>query len=131
MPAAPDTAITMPLVIFIAAFKMIGIIQRFGDDIPLQRCAIAPIDRHTFIRTPAHTAMVYDDVRSPRSAQGIVAAAAIYHTFSLVPVTQAEPHVTDDDVVAPKAHRVIGNANAIARRGLSGNRGVTTNHQFR
>src|SRR5688572_13990700 len=97
--AAPDTTVPMVFIIFIARFKMIAIIQRFRNKVPLQCSAIAIINRKGFIGTPAYRAMIDDNVISPGSAKSVIASIAIDHTALLILIAHAKPQVADNDII--------------------------------
>src|SRR4051812_45894335 len=108
MPAAPDAAIAVMLVIFITRFKVIRIIQGLADQIPLKRGAIAAINRKGFVGAPTHTAMVNDNFISACAAKGIIATVAINHAAFLGLITHSKTHVANDDVIAAQLHRLVG-----------------------
>ena len=94
MSAAPDTTKTMVFVILITGFKMIGIIERLRNYIPLKRGAVAGINGKNLIGTPAHAAMIYDDIFSSCATKCIIAAISIYHSSFLVFIS----HTKTDDI---------------------------------
>ena len=124
MCTSPDASVSVVLIIRIPFLKMIRIIQGFGDDVPLQGRAVAAIDRHAFIRTPADAAMIDDEAFASAGTQRIVMPAAMDFSLVLVPVAHPEPEVSDDDIIPGHRHGMIGQADTIARGRLSGDRDI-------
>ena len=124
MTAAPDATETMLLKIGIASFEMIGIIQRLGNKVPLQRSTVAAIHRKTFIRTPADAAMIDDDMFFANAAKGIIMTTSIYFAFVLKTVAHAKPEIAHNDIIATKTNGVIGDTDAITGRRLAGDRNI-------
>ena len=60
---APDTTITMFLKIR-STLKMIGIVQRLRDDVPLQCHTVTPVDGQRLIAAPPNGTVIDDDVTS-------------------------------------------------------------------
>ena len=69
MQTSPNTAEPVMLVILVARFKVIGIIQGFGNDVPLRVVLSPAYTLNTSSGTPAHAAMIDDDVLAPGSAK--------------------------------------------------------------
>lgn len=64
--ATPDTTITM------AAFTMYGVGKTFAENTPLHGKILVVIEGRTFVGTPAHRAMVDNDVLMVTSPQSII-----------------------------------------------------------
>src|SRR5690349_7104606 len=118
MLTAPDAAIPMVFIIFIACFKMIAVVQWFRNKIPLQGGAIAVVNGESFVGAPAHGAMIDDDVSAVRSAKCVIAAIAIDHAALLIFIAHAKTQVANDDIITGQVYRVIGQTNTIAGRSL-------------
>jgi hypothetical protein len=68
--------------------------------------------------------MIDDDPGTPGSTECVIMSASGDLTHILVPVTHAEAHEADDDIVPIERYRMIGNAYPIAGCGLSGDRDI-------
>lgn len=88
--ATPDTTITM------AAFTMYGVGKTFAENTPLHGKILVVIERRTFVGTPAHRAMVDDDVLMVTSPQSII--------FRLFLVAHAAADKTDDNIIGLHSH---------------------------
>ena len=85
--ATPDTTITM------AAFTMYGVGKTFAENTPLHGKILVVIEGRTFVGTPAHRAMVDNDVLMVTSPQSII--------FRLFLVAHAAADKTDDNIIGP------------------------------
>ena len=88
--ATPDTTITM------AAFTMYGVGKTFADNTPLHGKILVVIEGRTFVGTPAHRAMVDNDVLMVTSPQSII--------FRLFLVAHAAADKTDDNIIGLHSH---------------------------
>src|SRR5688572_26141983 len=113
MLSTPYSAESMPFEISITGFKVIGIIQRFRNDIPLQGCAVAGINGKTFIGAPTYTAMINYYLASSRSAKCIIVTAPVHFPFILKSIAQSEAHITNDDIITAKTYGVVCNTYTI------------------
>ena len=104
--ASPDAAIA------VATLAMDGVGEAFAEDAPLQGEVFVAVEGRTFICTPAHAAMVDDDVLLIASPHGII----LRFQF----VAHAASDEADDDVVGLYHKRVVLQADAVAWSCLSG-----------
>src|SRR5688500_11069768 len=125
MPSAPDATIAMVFEILISFFKMIGIIKRLSNYIPLQRGTVTVINCQHFVCTPAKAAMINNNIFLPDATKCIIRTCSFNHPGILVAVTHTKAHVTNDDVVATKTNWLIGNTNSITGCGLTGDCYIT------
>jgi len=88
--ATPDTTITM------AAFTMYGVGKTFAENTPLHGKILVVIEGRTFVGTPAHRAMVDNDVLMVTSPQSII--------FRLFLVAHAAADKTDDNIIGLHSH---------------------------
>ena len=88
--ATPDTTITM------AAFTMYGVGKTFAENTPLHGKILVVIEGRTFVGTPAHRAMVDNDVLMVTSPQSII--------FRLFFVAHAAADKTDDNIIGLHSH---------------------------
>ncbi|MPM62736.1 hypothetical protein SDC9_109613 [bioreactor metagenome] len=110
--ATPQPSVTM------CAFRMTCVIERFGNITPLQGKIIVGIKRCTFIDTPAHGAMIDNNIILISAPNGI---AFIGEYF----VAQSETHETDNHITCTDLHFIITQANAITRSCLTCNRYIS------
>ena len=107
--SSPDASIA------VLAFFVDGVEQAFAGDAPLHREVPVIVERGTFVRAPAHRTMVDDDIPVViESVHGIV-------PFLLDVRSHARTDEADDDVVRLDSQRIVFQADAVARSGLSGN----------
>ena len=88
--ATPDTTIAM------AAFTMYGVGKTFAENTPLHGKILVVIEGRTFVGTPAHRAMVDNDVLMVTSPQSII--------FRLFLVAHAAADKTDDNIIGLHSH---------------------------
>lgn len=103
---SPDAAIA------VATLAMDGVGEAFAEDAPLQGEVLVAVEGRTFICTPAHAAMVDDDVLLIASPHGIILCFQF--------VAHAASDEADDDVVGLHYERIVLQADAVAWSCLSG-----------
>ena len=90
-----------------------AVMQRFGNDVSLERNVLCAARTRAFIRTPTDGTMVHDAIVATAQARAV-------HRF-VCPIANAKTDVADDDIVGGVGARaIIRETNAIARGGLSG-----------
>jgi len=65
---------------------MIGVIKRFRNNTPLQGCAVAIINRKTFVIAPTESTMVDDDMFFTAAVKCIFASASINLAILALPL---------------------------------------------
>jgi hypothetical protein len=122
--AAPNAAVAMVLVVGIAGFEVVRVVERRADEVPLQRGAVTLVHRKSLVGAPAHRAVVDDEAVAAGAAKGIVAPGSVLEALVLVFVAHPKPDKAHNHVVSLDLHRVIGQANATARGSLAGDGGI-------
>src|SRR5690606_11355114 len=83
---------------------------------PLQCKVVIVIKRDTFIRGPAHRAVVYDDILMQEPAETV--------SFHPVLTAHSKAQITDDDIIGGDHQRIAFNRDTITGSRLTGNRNV-------
>ena len=128
--ATPDTTKAMVFVTGIACLEVIRVIERFGNKVPLQGSAVATIYGECFIGTPAHCAMIDDNMLSSCTTKCIVAAVSIHHTATLVFIAHAETKVAYNDIIATECNGLVCYTYPVARRCLTGHGQIAFQYKF-
>src|SRR5688500_1895910 len=117
MATPPNTTKSMMLKVLIPCFRMIRIIQRFRDQVPLKSSAVTGIYRTCFIRTPTHGTAIDDALPMLEAAAWLVATAASSCSWKLVWVIPADTQMGANDVIAGRLDSVIGPKTSASRSG--------------
>lgn len=121
---APDAAIAVMLVVGVAGFEVVRVVERRADKVPAQRGAVALVHRKRLVGAPTHRAVVDNQLVVAVAAKGIVAARTILEALVLVLIAQPEAHELHNQVVGVHRHREVGQADATAGGRLTRNGGL-------
>ena len=96
---------------------MEALAQALGYDAPLHGEVVVGVERRALVGAPRYAAVVDDDVVAEASAEGVGPVGLVGGERA---VAHAEAHVAHYNIVAAHEARVVGKADAVARRRLPG-----------
>ena len=114
--SSPDAAVA------VCTFFVYGVGQTFADDAPLQGQVTVVVERATLVGAPAQRTVVDDDVAV--RLIGIHGVVAFLHDVG----SHTRADKADDDVVGLYIERIVLQADAVARCGLSGDGQIAVAH---